>query len=43
MKKVLFIAIVVVFGLGKLSAQGSNFGITAGFPQFYPLRWMLEV
>ena len=31
MKKVLFIAIVVVFGLGKLSAQGSNFGITAGF------------
>lgn len=30
MKKVLFIAIVV-FGLGKLSAQGSNFGITAGF------------
>jgi hypothetical protein len=30
MKKVLFIA-VVVFGLGKLSAQGSNFGITAGF------------
>ena len=31
MKKVLFIAIVVVFSLGKLSAQGSNFGITAGF------------
>ena len=30
MKKVLFIA-VVVLGLGKLNAQGSNFGITAGF------------
>ncbi|MGK0459127.1 MAG: hypothetical protein ACJAVE_002114 [Polaribacter sp.] len=30
MKKVLFIA-VVVFGLGKLSAHGSNSRITAGF------------
>jgi opacity protein-like surface antigen len=31
MKKVLFIAVVVLLGLGNVSAQSSNFGITAGF------------
>ena len=31
MKKVLFTAVVVLLGLGNVSAQSSNFGITAGF------------
>ena len=31
MKKVLFILVVAIVGLGNVNAQGSNFGITAGF------------
>tara|TARA_B110000238_G_scaffold41884_1_gene44714 strand:- start:8 stop:532 length:525 start_codon:yes stop_codon:yes gene_type:complete len=31
MKKVLFIAVMALLGLGNVSAQGSNFGITTGF------------
>jgi opacity protein-like surface antigen len=31
MKKVLFIAVVVLLGLGNLSAQKTTYGVTAGF------------
>ena len=34
MKKVLFIAVVALLGLGKLSAQDSNIALTAGFHDF---------
>jgi opacity protein-like surface antigen len=31
MKKVLFIVVMALVGVGNVNAQGSNFGITAGF------------
>ena len=42
MKKVLFIAVMALVGLGNVNAQGSNFGIIADF-QNLSLRWVLEV